>query len=126
MNKFNSIIILVIVIFLTFGVGYIFGQTIQVFLVHKMNLNWIWGYGPALATFGLFLGIPQWRIFHRHMRHTGLWILFSITGWMLTGMAWVKFGVNSGVDSIIYGIVTGLGLVWLVHSQPSQREKIEV
>ena len=54
------------------------------------------------------------------MRHASLWILFSVTGWMLTGVAWLKFGgAGSGVDSIAYGIVTGLGLVWLVHSQPS-------
>ena len=37
-------------------------------------------------------------------------------GWMLAGVAWYRFGVNSGVESIAYGIVTGLGLVWLVHS----------
>ena len=32
------------------------------------------------------------------------------------GVAWLSFGVNSGVESIAYGIVTGPGLVWLAHS----------
>jgi hypothetical protein len=52
------------------------------------------------------------------MQRASLWILLSVIGWMLTGVAWIKIGVGSGVDSIVYGIVTGLGLVWLVHSQP--------
>jgi hypothetical protein len=56
------------------------------------------------------------------MQRASLWVLFGVTGWMLTGLAWISFGGNSGVDSIVYGIVTGLCLVWLVHSQPQQRE----
>jgi hypothetical protein len=96
-----------------FAVGYPFGQTVQGIFV-----NWIWGYGGALATFGLFLGLPQWWIFRRHMQRASLWILCSLIGWMLTGVAWIYCGVSSGVDALVYGIVTGLGLVWLVHSQP--------
>ena len=99
-----------------FAVGYPLGQTIQGMVLDR-SLHWIWGYGSALATFGLLLGMPQWWIFRRHMQRASLWILFSVTGWMLTGVAWINFGVNSGEDSIVYGIVTGLGLVWLVHSQ---------
>ena len=101
-----------------FAVGYPFGQTIQAIMVMDSRLNWIWGYGSALAIFGLFLGMPQWWIFRRHMRRASLWILFSVMGWILTGVAWINFGVNSGEDCVAYGIVTGLGLVWLVHSQP--------
>jgi hypothetical protein len=41
-----------------------------------------------------------------------------VLGWILTGAAWINFGVNSGEDAIAYGIVTGLGLAWLVHSRP--------
>jgi hypothetical protein len=100
-----------------FAVGYPFGQTIQAIMVMDSRLNWIWGYGSALAIFGLFLGMPQWWIFRRHMRRASLWILFSVMGWILTGVAWINFGVNSGEDCVAYGIVTGLGLVWLVHSQ---------
>ena len=37
---------------------------------------------------------------------------------MLTGVAWINFRAGDGLDSIVYGIVTGLGLVWLVHSGP--------
>jgi hypothetical protein len=35
---------------------------------------------------------------------------------MLAGVAWFTFGVHSGVEGIAYGVVTGPGLVWLVHS----------
>jgi hypothetical protein len=40
-----------------FAVGYPLGQTIQG--IFDASLNWRWGYGGALATFGLFLGLPQ-------------------------------------------------------------------
>ena len=101
-----------------FAVGYPLGHTIQE-TFYNWGLNWILAYGSALAILGLSPGIPQWWIFRRHMRSASLWILFSVIGWMLTGVAWIKFGgAGSGVDSIAYGIVTGLGLVCLVHSQP--------
>jgi hypothetical protein len=100
-----------------FAVGYPFGQTIQAIMVMDWRLDWILGNGWALAIFGLFLGMPQWWIFRRHMRRASLWIWLSVIGWMLTGVTWINFGVNSGEDCIVYGIVTGLGLVWLVHSQ---------
>jgi hypothetical protein len=64
----------------------------------------------------LSLTVPQWWIFRRHMQRARLWILFSMIGWMLAGVAWCRFGVNSGVESIAHGIVTGPGLVWLAHS----------
>jgi len=99
-----------------FAVGYPFGQTIQSIMVQHWNLH-MTGYWSAVATFGLFLGVPQWWIFRRHMKHASLWIIFSVVGWILTGVAWISFGGNSGVDCIWYGIVTGLGLVWLVNSQ---------
>jgi hypothetical protein len=102
-----------------FAAGYPLGQTIQAIMGLDWSLNWIWGYGSAVATFGLFLGLPQWWMFRRHMRHASLWILFSVTGWMLTGVSWLSFRPGDGLDSIMYGMVTGLGLVWLVHSQPS-------
>ena len=101
-----------------FAVGYPFGQTIQGIMVLDGNLSWIWGYGSALATYGLFLGVPQWWVLRRHMQRASLWVLFSVIGWMLTGVAWINFRAGDGLDSLLYGIVTGLGLVWLVHSQP--------
>ena len=101
-----------------FAVGYPLGQTIQGICIHHWSLHWT-GYWSAVATFGLFLGVPQWWIFRRHLKRASLWVLFSVTGWMLTGVAWIKVGgAGSGVDSIVYGLVTGLGLTWLVHSQP--------
>ena len=99
-----------------FAVGYPVGQTFQAIFMHHWSLNWT-GYWSAVATFGLFLGVPQWLLFRRRMRRAGLWVLFSVTGWMLTGLAWISFRAGDGLDSLAYGVVTGLGLVWLVHSQ---------
>jgi len=95
-----------------FAVGYPLGQNVA----PMMDLSWKWEFGSALTIYGLSLTVPQWWIFRRHMQRASLWILFSMIGWMLAGVAWVRFGVNSGVEGIAYGIVTGLGLVWLAHS----------
>ena len=100
----------------SFAIGYPLGQTIQGFIVLHWSLNWT-GYWSAVATFGLFLGVPQWWIFRPHMRRASLWVLCSVIGWMLTGLLWMSFRAGDGLDSLVYGIVTGLGLVWLVQSQ---------
>ncbi len=99
-----------------FAIGYPFGQTVQAVMVAHWRLHWMWGYGSALAIFGLFLGLPQWWIFRRHLQRASFWILCSVIGWSLAGVAWINFGGNSGVDALAYGIVTGLGLVWLARS----------
>ena len=109
---------LIVVSAVGFAMGYILGQTIQAIILHNLSLN-LTGYWSAVITFGLFLGVPQWWIFRRHMQRASLWILISVIGWVLTGLAWINFGGSSGVESILYGIVTGPGLVWLVHSQQS-------
>jgi hypothetical protein len=97
-----------------FAVGYPLGQRVSPIM--DWGLGWKWVFGSALTIYGLSLTVPQWWIFRRHMQRASLWILFSMIGWMLAGVAWCSFGVNSGVESIAYGIVTGLGLVWLAHS----------
>jgi hypothetical protein len=97
-----------------FAVGYPLGQTIQAIFIHHWSLHWM-GYWSAVAAFGLCLSVPQWWIFHRHLKRASLWVLFSVTGWMLTGLVWL----NGGRGGLEYGIVTGLGLVWLVQSQRS-------
>jgi hypothetical protein len=99
----------------SFAVGYPLGQTIQAIFVHHWNLHST-GYWSAIATFGLFLGVPQWWIFRRHLKRASLWILFSVAGWMLSGMPWTGPRVDV-LDSVMYGMVVGLGLVWLVRSQ---------
>jgi hypothetical protein len=100
-----------------FAVGYPLGQTVQGIFVHQWSMHWT-GYWLAAAAFGLFLAVPQWWIFRRHMKRASLWVLFSVGGWMLTGLAWISFRAGDGLDSLVYGIVTGLGLVWLARSQP--------
>jgi len=79
--------------------------------------HWTWGYGSALAVYGLSLGLPQWWVLRKRVRRAGLWIPFSVIGWELTGVAWISFGGASGEDSLLYGVVTGLGLVWLVQAR---------
>jgi hypothetical protein len=95
-----------------FAVGYPLGQRVAPML----DLSWKLEFVSALTIYGLSLTVPQWCIFRRHIKQASLWILFSMIGWMLAGVAWFKFGVNSGMESIAYGIVTGPGLVWLMHS----------
>ena len=98
-----------------FGAGYPLGQTIQLILVFQWSLHWT-GYVSALATFGLCLGLPQWWAFRRQMPRASLWIPFSVAGWMLWGAA----STGPPVDVLsagVYGMVAGLGLVWLVRSR---------
>ena len=99
------------------AVGYLLGQTIQANIVFHWSLH-LTGYWSAVAAFGLFLGVSQWWIFRRHMKRASLWVLFSVVGWMLTGLARTGFRAGDGLDFIVFGIVTGLGLVWLARSQP--------
>jgi len=98
-----------------FAVGYPLGQTIQGIFVWQWSLHWI-GYGSALATFGLCLGLPQWWVFRRQMQRAILWIMLSVAGWMLAGATLSGPRINV-LDSGMYGMVTGLGLVWLSRSQ---------
>ena len=105
-----------------FAIGYPLGQTFQAVIVLQEHLSWGWGYGSALATFGLSLGLPQWWILRRQVRRAGLWILFSLVGWALIGVYWIDARAGDGLDSFLYGIVTGLGLVWLGHPKRSHSE----
>jgi xanthosine utilization system XapX-like protein len=97
-----------------FAVGYPLGQRIVSMM--DLDLSWKLQYVSALTIYGLSLTVPQWWIFRRHMKRANLWILFSMIGWAMAGVAWLRFGVNTGMESIAYGIVAGPGLVWLVHS----------
>jgi hypothetical protein len=94
--------------------GYPLGQTIQRILASQWSLHWT-GYVSALATFGLCLGLPQWRVFRRQMSRASRWISFSVAGWMLWGAALT--GPADVVNSGVYGMVGGLGLVWLARSR---------
>ena len=111
-----------------FAVGYPLGQNASPFIASPFmdwGLSWKWRFGTALAIYGLSLTVPQWWIFRRHMKRANLWILFSMTGWALAGVGWYRFGVNSGMESIAYGIVAGPGLVWLARSPRTNKAAIE-
>lgn len=97
-----------------FAAGYPLGQTIQLILAFQWDLHRT-GYELALATFGLCLGLPQWWAFRRQMPRASLWILLSVAAWMLWGA--VLTGPVDVVNSGVYGMVAGLGLVWLSRSR---------
>jgi hypothetical protein len=99
-----------------FAVGYPFGQTVQGFFIYNWNLH-LTGYWLCIITFGLFLGLPQWLILRQQLKRANLWILLNVSGWLLRGL----LSLNGGMADFGYGIVTGLGLVWLVHSEKTNR-----
>jgi hypothetical protein len=99
-----------------FAVGYPFGQTIQGFFIYNWNLH-LTGYWLCIITFGLFLSVPQWLILRRQLKRASLWILFNVAGWMLRGF----LSINGGMADFGYGIVAGIGLVWLVHFEQKNR-----
>jgi hypothetical protein len=103
-----------------FAVGYPFGQTIQAAFIHYWSLHWL-GFWSATITFGLFLSVPQWLIFRRYFKHAGLWVLFSVAGWIFTELMWT----SGGTIGIEFGIVTGFTLVWLVHTKSLNRKETE-
>jgi hypothetical protein len=74
-----------------FAVGYPLGQNIVSMM--NLDLSWKLQYVSALTIYGLSLTVPQWWIFRRHMQRASLWIVLSMIGWMLAGMAWLSFGV---------------------------------
>ncbi|MHC4085836.1 MAG: hypothetical protein ACYSU5_11595, partial [Planctomycetota bacterium] len=74
------------------AVGYPLGQRIVSMM--NLDLSWKLQYVSALTIYGLSLTVPQWWIFRRHMKRASLWILFSMIGWALAGVAWLRFGVN--------------------------------
>ncbi|MBK7630154.1 MAG: hypothetical protein IPJ23_05545 [Ignavibacteriales bacterium] len=99
-----------------FAVGYPFGQTVQGFFIYNWNLH-LTGYWLCIITFSLFLGVPQWLILRQQLKLANLWILLNVSGWLLRGL----LSLNGGMADFGYGIVTGLGLVWLVHSEQTNR-----
>jgi hypothetical protein len=103
-----------------FAVGYPFGQTVQGFFIYNWNLH-LTGYWLCIITFGLFLGVPQWLILRQQLKRANLWILLNVSGWLLRGL----LSLNGGMADFGYGIVTGLGLVWLVHSEKTNRRSNE-
>ncbi len=108
----------------SFAVGYPLGQTIQAILTHQWSMG-LTGYWSAIATFGLVLGVPQWLVFRRHMRRASLWVVCSLAGWLLTGFVWLSLRASGGLDALMYGLVAGPGLVWLVHFQAPQKKVAE-
>jgi hypothetical protein len=58
------------------------------------------------------------------MKRARLGVWLRVIGWMLTGLARNRSRTGEGVDSLMYGFVAGLGLVWLGPSQPLLRREV--
>ena len=81
------------------------------------------------------IGLPQWLVLRRQLRHAGWWVPANALAWPL-GVAvpfvalalvpdaapcwvWAATGIVSGlVMGLVVGAVTGLALLWLVRSEP--------
>lgn len=96
------------------AVGYPLGQTIQGMLVEQWSAPWM-GYAAALAAFGLSLSVPQWWVIRRQFLHAKMWIGFSVAGWLLSGILVTGARIDV-LDSVVYGMLAGLGLVWIAQS----------
>jgi hypothetical protein len=82
---------------------------------------------------GSIIGIPQWLLIRKSLNHATLWILGSALGFGL-GMA-VIVGTNlinhSGILSyvilsLLYSIITGLTLSWLVSISSRSEDSVTV
>ena len=79
------------------------------------------------------IGVPQWLVLRRHLRHAGWWVLANALAWSL-GLAvpfvalalvpdaapfwvWAATGIVSGLlMGLVVGALTGLALLWLMRS----------
>ncbi len=96
------------------AVGYPTGQFVSDW---GFGLPWVW----AFAIYGLLLGVPQWLVIRSHVKGGWIWIPISTIGWMLTILVWggvmdseLGFVGGLGVGAILFGLIFGTGLVWLV------------
>jgi hypothetical protein len=69
------------------------------------------------------LGLAQWSILRRVVRHAAWWIVVSSVSW---GIVW-SFGIGIlagggmlrlALQSLVYGLSTALLLIWYLHTQP--------
>jgi hypothetical protein len=82
------------------------------------------------------IGVPQWLVLRHQIRHAGWWVPVNAIAWPLGVVVpfialalvpnaapfwvWAVTGIVSGVFmGLVVGAITGLGLVWLLHSEAS-------
>jgi Na+(H+)/acetate symporter ActP len=85
---------------------------ILVVLWDAINRNQIIAGGIA----GLIVGIAQWLVLRRYVRHAAWWIIANGIGWAVTGG-----GLMTGLGA---GVVTGVMLLWLLHHTPQEAEQL--
>jgi hypothetical protein len=72
---------------------------------------------------GLFLALAQVPVLWRRVRGLALWPLVGIVAWLALGLIMGK-SIDTMTDVLALGAVpaafTGLGLIWLTRSPPSQ------
>ncbi len=74
----------------------------------------VWG-----GVIGAVTGTMQWFVLRRQVARAGWWVLVSIVSWAVSQAvgAYVQSGAALG---IVYGIIAGTALVWLLRHPASE------
>jgi hypothetical protein len=75
----------------------------------------------AGTVLGTLLGIAQWFVLRRSVRHANWWVIMSAVGWAI-GLTGIFGGTLVGA---VAGAVTGLTLDWLLRHPLPEREAEE-
>lgn len=86
----------------------------------------------AWLVFGLAIGTAQWYILRWQVHRAGRWILANMIGWTI-GLNVVEYGkeglgivLSSVVAGVIFGVITGISLAWLLRSPVSNSRGFDV
>jgi len=103
---------------------FIVGRLVSVTLSPAPDVNWMWSVVAGSVVFGGSIGLAQWLVLRRRVRHTGWWILASVLGW---GMAMLVAGdtISSLLDVLAFGLLPPAAAsitLWLLLDKLPQRE----
>jgi hypothetical protein len=116
------------------GAGWSLGYALGLVLIRALSETLL-GALLAYAVFGGIIGVIQWPVLRREIRHAVPWMLANVVAWavgsyvsQLVLTLLVSNGVIgqvvstltiSGVTGLVAGLITGLTLVWTVR-QPER------
>jgi hypothetical protein len=110
----------------TLMIGFAVTELIICLILWKMNLNrWelrFIEFKPLpealfFACAGLLIGLLQWRILRRHFAGSIIWIIASTTGWGICILITVISIWAFILGALLYGLITGTALVWIIKSK---------
>ncbi len=121
------------------GAGWSLGYALGLILIRALGET-VLGALLAYAIFGGIIGVIQWPVLRREIRHAVPWVLANVAAWAIGSYASqlvltllvsddvisqvVSTLTISGVTGLVAGLITGLTLVWTVR-QP-EREPMRV